>query len=96
MEARATPPSRPGPPKDTKLRPKVEVCAVTSYPIGSQSEHSGLMLLLRIDSPEQAEALHGFRASFAAQADLEPVDEDHFVLHVYPGVCACGGGGDAA
>jgi hypothetical protein len=68
---------------------------VTSYPIDSRSEHSGLMLLFRIDVPEQAEAVQGFRAAFAAQADIEPIDEDHFVLHVYPGICACGGGGDA-
>ena len=63
---------------------------MTSYPIDSKSEHSGLILLLRIDVPEQAETLHGFRAVFAAQADLEPIDADHFVLHIYPRVCACG------
>jgi hypothetical protein len=59
-------------------------------------KHTGLMLLFRIDEPEQAEALHAFRAAFAAQSDIEAVDEDHFVLHIMPGVCACGGGGDAA
>ncbi len=60
------------------------------------SDHAGLMLLFRIDQPEHAEALHGFRAAFAAQSDIEAVDDNLFVLHVFPGVCACGGGGDAA
>lgn len=60
-----------------------------------RSEHTGLTILFRLDIPEQAEALHGFRAAFAAESDLEPVDENLFALHVKPGVCACGGGGDA-
>jgi hypothetical protein len=69
---------------------------VTSYPIGSRSEHSGLVLLFNIDQPEQDEALPGSRAAFTSQSDIESVDEDLFVLHIMPGVYACDGGGDAA
>jgi hypothetical protein len=52
-----------------------------------------LTLLFRVDEPEQAEALHTFRASFGAATDIEALDENTFVLHIRPGVCACGGGG---
>ncbi len=51
---------------------------------------TGLVLVFRIDEPEQAEALHSFRAAFGAATDLEALDEKTYILHVYPGVCACG------
>ena len=44
-----------------------------------------LTLLFRVDEPEQAEALHGFRAAFGRQTDLEPVNEKLFALHIRPG-----------
>jgi hypothetical protein len=53
-------------------------------------EHTGLVLVFRIDDPEQAEALHGYRAAFGAATHIEALDEKTYVLHVYPGVCACG------
>jgi hypothetical protein len=53
-------------------------------------EHTGLVLLFRVDDPEQAAALHGYRAAFGAATHIEALDEKTYVLHVYPGVCACG------
>lgn len=53
-------------------------------------ECTGLALVFRTDEPEQADALHTFRAAFGAASDLEALTEDVFVLHIYPGVCACG------
>jgi hypothetical protein len=58
-------------------------------------KHNGLVLLFQIDAPEQAEALHTFRAAFAAATDIEAVTEDLFALHIEPGVCECGGEGTA-
>ena len=49
-----------------------------------------LTLLFRVDEPDQAEALHGFRAAFGKQTDLEPVNEKLFALHIRPG-CPCDG-----
>jgi hypothetical protein len=54
-------------------------------------KHNSLVLLFRIDVPEQAEALHRFRAAFGTPTDIEAVTEDLFALHIEPGVCACGG-----
>jgi hypothetical protein len=59
-------------------------------------EHTGLLLLFRIDKPEQAEAMHAFRAAFGAATDIEAITEDLFALHITPGVCACGGESGAA
>jgi hypothetical protein len=53
-------------------------------------ERAGLVLVFRTDEPEQAEALHTFRAAFGAATELEALDERTYVLHVYPGVCGCG------
>ena len=53
-------------------------------------ERTELVLLFRVDEPEQAEALHSYRAAFGAAADLEALDERTYVLHVFPGVCGCG------
>jgi hypothetical protein len=53
-------------------------------------ERTGLVLVFRADEPEQAEALHTFRAAFGAATELEALDEDTYILHVYPGVCGCG------
>jgi hypothetical protein len=53
-------------------------------------EHTGLVLVFRVDQPEQAAALHGYRSAFGAATDLEALDERTYVLHLYPGVCACG------
>ncbi len=53
-------------------------------------ECTGLALVFRTDEPEQAEALHSFRAAFGAATELEALDERTYILHVYPGVCGCG------
>ena len=53
-------------------------------------ERTEIVLLFRVDVAEEAEALHGYRAAFGAATDLEALDERTYVLHVYPGVCACG------
>lgn len=55
-------------------------------------EDRRLTLLFRVDREEEAEVLHRSRASFAGATDLEALDENTFVLHVRPGICACGGG----
>jgi hypothetical protein len=56
----------------------------------NQADHTGLALVFRTDEPEQAEALHTFRAAFGAATEIEALDEDTYILHVYPGVCGCG------
>lgn len=53
-------------------------------------EHTALVLVFRTDEPEQAEALHTFRGAFGAATELEALDENTYILHVYPGVCGCG------
>jgi hypothetical protein len=52
-----------------------------------------LTLLFRVDVREQADALHGFRAAFGRQTDLEPVNETLYALHIWPGHpgCPCDG-----
>jgi hypothetical protein len=59
-------------------------------------EHTRLLLLFRIDEPEQAEALYAFRAAFGAATDIEAVTEDLFALHITPGVRAFAGESGAA
>ncbi len=56
----------------------------------SPPEHTGLVLVFRVDQPEQAQALHGYRSAFGAATHIEALDERTYVLHVYPGVCGCG------
>ena len=56
----------------------------------SPQKRTGLVLVFRTDEPEQAEALHTFRAAFGAATELEALDEKTYILHVYPGVCSCG------
>jgi hypothetical protein len=51
---------------------------------------TGLILVFRTDEPEQAEALHTFRAAFGGASELEAIDEHTFALHIRPGVCGCG------
>ncbi len=53
-------------------------------------ERTEIMLLFRTDEPEQAEALHSFRAAFGAATDLEAVTENVFALYIRPGICGCG------
>ncbi len=53
-------------------------------------ERTEIVLLFRVDDPEQAAALHNYRAAFAGATDLEAVTQDLFALHIRPGVCACG------
>jgi hypothetical protein len=53
-------------------------------------ERTEIVLLFRVDVAEEAEALHTFRAAFGAATDLEALDERTYVLHIRPGVCACG------
>ena len=53
-----------------------------------------LTLLFRVDEPEQAEALHSFRAAFGKQTDVEAVNERLFVLHIWPGRPGCQCDGD--
>jgi len=55
----------------------------------SKPERTGLALVFRVDEPEQAAALHTFRAAFGAAAEIEALDERTYVLHVYPGICGC-------
>ncbi len=52
-----------------------------------------LTLLARVDEPDQAEALHGFRAAFGKQSDIEAVNETIYALHIWPGHpgCPCDG-----
>ena len=52
-----------------------------------------LTLLFRVDEPEQAEALHRYRAAFEKQTDIEPVNESVYTLHIRPGHpgCPCDG-----
>jgi len=49
-----------------------------------------LTLLFRVDVPEQAEALHRYRAAFGKQTDMEPVNESIYALHIWPGHPGCG------
>jgi hypothetical protein len=49
-----------------------------------------LVLVFRTDVPEEAEALHAFRAAFGAATEIEAVTETVFALHIRPGVCGCG------
>jgi hypothetical protein len=48
-----------------------------------------LTLLFRVDEPEQAEALHRYRAAFGKQTDIEPVNESVYALHIWPGHPGC-------
>ncbi len=48
-----------------------------------------LTLLFCVDEPEQAEALHGFRAAFGKHTDIEPTNESAFALHIWPGHPGC-------
>lgn len=67
---------------------------MTFYPTDTPMipEEPRLTLLFRVDEPEQVEALHSFRASFAGATDVEALDESTFALHIKPGICSCGGG----
>lgn len=66
---------------------------MTSYPTDRIiHDEPRLTLPFKVDKPEQVEALHTFRAAFGGATDLEALDENTFVLHIRPGVCACGGG----
>ncbi len=47
-----------------------------------------LSLVFRLHHPEEAEALHYWRAAFGPATDIEPVNENLFVLHIWPG-CWC-------
>jgi hypothetical protein len=58
-------------------------------PRGEYHAERCLTLLFRVDEPEQAEALHDFRAAFGTQTDLEPVNEKLFALHIRPGHPGC-------
>lgn len=62
--------------------------AVTSY-----HDSEPITLLFCVDKPEQAQALHGFRAAFGKQTDLEPINESVYALHIWPGHpgCPCDG-----
>ena len=53
--------------------------------------HAGrcLTLLFRVDEQEQADALHGFRAAFGKQTEIEPVNENLYALHIWPGYPDC-------
>ncbi len=53
-------------------------------------EHTGLVLVFRVDDPDQAEALHGYRSAFAGASDIEALDEKTYALLIRPGICGCG------
>ena len=59
-------------------------------------ERTELVVVFRTDVPEEAEALHEFRAAFAGASDIEAVAPELFALKIRPGVCACGGEENAA
>ena len=48
-----------------------------------------LTLLFRVNQPEQAEALHRYRAAFGKRTDIEPVNESIYALHIWPGHPGC-------
>lgn len=58
--------------------------------IHNKPERTGLVLMFRVDDPEQAQALHGYRAAFGGATDIEALDEKTYILHIYPGICGCG------
>lgn len=49
-----------------------------------------IVLIFRVDDPEQAEALHGYRSAFAGASDIEALDEKTYALLIRPGICGCG------
>ncbi len=53
-------------------------------------DRDGLVLIFRVDDPEQAEALHGYRSAFAGASDIEALDEKTYALLIRPGICGCG------
>jgi hypothetical protein len=53
-------------------------------------ERGGLVLIFRVDDPEQAAALHNYRAAFAGATEIEALDETTYALLIRPGVCSCG------
>ncbi len=54
-------------------------------------EHEGLVLVFRVDDPEQVKALAGYRRACGAGAThVEELDENTRILHVYAGVCSHG------
>ena len=56
----------------------------------SSPEHTGLVLVFRVDDAKQAQALRDYRLAFGAAAHVEELDERAHILHIYPGVCSCG------
>ena len=56
----------------------------------NEPRRTELVLCFRTDVPEEAEALHTFRALFAGASDIEAVAPELFALRIRPGVCACG------
>ena len=53
-------------------------------------DRTEIVLLFRVDDPEQAAALHNYRAAFAGATEIEAVTQDLFALYIRPGVCGCG------
>jgi hypothetical protein len=48
-----------------------------------------LTVLFDVDVPEQAEALHVFRAAFGITVDIEAVSKSLRALHIRPGHPSC-------
>ena len=44
-----------------------------------------LTIVFDTEHPEQAEALHHWRAAFGPASDIEAVHGDVFALHIFPG-----------
>lgn len=48
-----------------------------------------LSIVFDLRHPEQVENLHALRAAFQDRSDLEALNSDTFVLHLWPGCERC-------
>lgn len=76
-----------GPPAPVAPTTRKVGLRMTSAPIRPFYPHSEECTLIVFDVrlPGAAEALHGQRAAWQEDSDLEALDKDHFVLVVRPG-----------
>ena len=50
-------------------------------------ERTGLVVVFDVRDPEQADALHRWRAVFGAATEIEALDRDTYTLTIFPGLC---------
>ncbi len=81
-------PRQPGQIKPLPIAKEVSLMIPERSPLEDLDRRLSVAFDVRV--PEQAEALHIFRAAFAGQTDIEAVNADVFVLHIRPGICRCG------